>query len=226
MLETLADFFGNIAVYIVVLLGLVALYFLWVAFREWRTGNRAAFGIERDIATGEMIGAIIRAGGVVVVALIVLALGQLSDRAAESPNGTPEPLTGNSTAVPTTSVFRTLTPAPGDTPVPPALMTDTPAPEVEDVPPLPGEETPTSEIAPTPQTARVTAFGGVWLRDAPNGGTIGVLPQESVVEFRDGREAAGDFTWQRVLVLQTPPGGQALEGQEGWVAAQFLEVTP
>ena len=85
MLETITDLLGGIAVYITALLGLVALYFLWVAFREWQAGRRAAFGIERDMARSEMVGALARASVVVVVGLFVYALGQLGqDAASES----------------------------------------------------------------------------------------------------------------------------------------------
>ena len=106
------------------------------------------------------------------------------------------------------------------------MATATTQPAVTDIPPLPLEATQPPVIEPTPELARVTAFGGVWLRDAPNGGTIEILPQETIVEFLEGREFSGAYDWQRVRVLNTPPGSEALESLEGWVAAQFLEVSP
>jgi hypothetical protein len=224
MLETIGRFLGNVASYIVALLALVALYYLWVAFREWRAGARAAFGIERDIATSEMVGAVVRAGGVVILGLVVLGLGQLGERAGESSAGTPQQ-TRLPTPLPTTSVFETLTPQSGE-PLVTQAATDTLLPELTDVPSLPGVSSETPAIQPTPQTASVTAFGGVWLRDAPNGGTIEVLPQESIVQFLDGREFAGSFEWQKVRVLNVPAGSEALVGQEGWVASEFLELSP
>jgi hypothetical protein len=88
------------------------------------------------------------------------------------------------------------------------------------------ETTQPPAVEPTPQTARVTAPGGLWLRDAPNGGTIDILPQESIVQYLEGREFSGSFEWQEVQVLNTPPGGEALVGREGWVALEFLETSP
>ena len=222
MLETIGNLLGDVAVYIAALLGLVALYFFWIAFREWRAGQRAVFGIERDIASSEMVGALARAGGVVVIAVLVFALGQLGQGIGSSEEGagqaTPPPLV-------TISVLGTSTPELGS-PAPISAPTDTPQLDVTDVPALPSEPTQPPAAEPTPQTARVTAPGGLWLRDAPNGGTIDVLPQESIVEFLEGREFAGSFEWQNVRVLNTPPGGEALVGREGWVALEFLETSP
>jgi hypothetical protein len=224
MLETIAGFVGNIAIYIAALLGLIVVYFLWVAFREWRVSQRAAFGVERDIASSEMIGALLRAGGVVVVAVILFALGQLAQGTEVA-----DETTAQATQPPlvTLSVLGTPTAASG-TSVPPAVATDTSQPAVTEIPPLPSEPTQTAPVEPARQTATVIIFGGVWLRDAPNGGTIGVLPQGSVVEFLEGREFAGSFEWQKVTVLSTPPGSEALVDREGWVALtpEFLEVSP
>ncbi len=223
MLETIGNFLGGIAVYIAALLGLVALYFLWVAVREWRASRQAAFGIERDMAASEMFGAVARAGVVVVVGIVVLAAGRLGEQIDESSSDTTPGRTR--TPVPTVSVLQTLTPAPGET-VPPLLPTDTLEPDLTGIPGLPLESTQAPAIAPTPQTATVSVFGGVWLRDAPNGGTIDILPQGAIVEFLNGSEFAGTYNWQKVKVLNTPPGSQTLVGLEGWVADQFLEGAP
>jgi hypothetical protein len=221
MLETIGNLLGDIAVYIAALLGLVALYFLWVAFREWRSGRRAMFGVERDIAASEMMGAFVRAVIVAFVALVLLGLGQLGqDEAADDTGGqTTQPTS------PTAAVQETPTLGPGEA-APTLLPTDTPQAMVTEIPPLPSEPTVPPAVEPTPETAQVSVFGGVWLRDAPNGGTIGVLPQGSVVQFLEGREFAGSYDWQQVRVLNTPAGGEALVNQEGWVAAQFLEGGP
>jgi hypothetical protein len=219
MLESIGNFLSSIAIYIAALSGLVAAYFLWVAFREWRSGSRAYFGVERDIAQSEMIGAILRAGAFVIFAALVLGLGWLGGQ-AESPTG--EAADGSqptATALPGT-------PATPDAsqPTPATLPTDTP--DVAESTATPAPE-PTDSPAPTepaPQTAIVRAFGGVWLRDAPNGGTIGVLPEESLVQVLEEREQAGNFEWQKIRVISAPPGGEALVGQEGWVALEFLET--
>jgi len=220
MLESIGDFLSSVAIYIAALLGLVAAYFLWVALREWRSGSRAYFGVERDIAQSEMIGAILRAGAFVIFAALVLGLGWLGGQ-AESPAG--EQADGSqptATALPGTSATPDVS-----QPTQATLPTDTPDATEPTATLTPAE--PTESPAPTepaPQTAIVRAFGGVWLRDAPNGGTIGVLPEESVVEVLEEREQAGNFEWQRIRVISAPPGGEALVGQEGWVALEFLET--
>jgi hypothetical protein len=224
MLETIAEFVGNIAIYIAALLGLIALYFFWVAFREWRLGHRAAFGIERDIASSEMFGALAKAVVIVVIGLLVVALGQMGQESEPTEQTQVQP---TQPAVSTISVFDTATP-PAGSPAPTLIPTDTPLPELTDIPPLPSEATEESPAEPATQTARVTVVGGLWLRDAPNGGTIEVLPEQTIVEFLEGREAAGNFEWQKVRVLNTPPGSEGLVDQEGWVAfsPDFLEVSP
>jgi hypothetical protein len=222
MLETIGNLLGDVAVYVAALLGLVALYFLWIAFREWRTGQRATFGIERDIARSEMMGAIARAAGVVLLGVLVYALGQLGH--PSEPSDEPS-VQATQPSIATISVLATPTQAPGLS-APTLMPTDTPQPELTNVPPLPSDATQPPDAEPASQVARVSAFGGVWLRDAPNGGTIEVLPQETIVEFMEGSEFAGSYEWQKVRVLNTPPGSEGIVGQEGWVAAQFLEVSP
>lgn len=226
MLETIANFLGDIAVYIAALLGLVALYFLWVAFREWRAAQRAFFGVERDIAYSEMMGALARAGIVVAIGIVVFGVGQVGQQIEPVEETTPD---ATKPPIATISVFETPEPALGS-PAPTLLPADTPQPAVTEVPPLPDEATqaPPAGAEPTPQTATVIVFGGVWLRDAPNGGTIDVLPQGTVVELLEGREFAGNFEWQKIQILSTPVGSEALTGRDGWVAftPEFLEVSP
>lgn len=224
MLETIANLLGDIAVYIAALLGLVTLYFLWIAFREWRTAQRALFGVERDIAYSEMMGALARAGTVLVIGIVVLGLGQLGQQVETSEEPTVQ---ATQAPVATLSVFETPTTWSGS-PAPTLLPTDTPQPAATELPPLPAESTQPPAAEPTPQTATVIVFGGVWLRDAPNGGTIEVMPQGTVVKLQEGREFAGSFEWQKVVVLSTPPGSEGLVDREGWVAftPEFLEVSP
>jgi hypothetical protein len=223
MFGAIGSFLGRVAIYVTAFLGLIALYFLWAAFREWRAGARAVFGVERDIARSEMIGSISRAGGFVLIGLLVFGLGWLGQQAESDGE------TAGATQLPaqTTPVMTTATPElaePGPT-LPP---TDTPQPAVTGIPPLPEPTTEQSPVEPTPQTATVIAYGGVWLRDAPNGGTIVVVPQDSVVELLDGREFAGNYEWQKVRILSVPLGSDARENQEGWIAAHpdFLRVGP
>ena len=218
MLESIGGFLGSISLYITLLLGLIALYFCWVAFREWRTRARAMFGVERDIAASEMTGAISRAGVLIFVGLLIFGLGQ-AGRSIESDDETAQ---STRSPLQTAQVVKTVTPNPGE-PTPPSLPTDTPQPMLTGVPPLPEVPTETSSIEPTPRTATVTVYGGVWLRDAPNGGPIVVIPQFAVLEMLEGQESAGGYEWQEVRILNVPPGDAQVD-QEGWVALQFLEV--
>lgn len=227
MLETIGRLVGNVAVYVTAVLGIIALYFLWQAFREWRAGTRAVFGVERDIATSEMLGALARAGVIAVIALAVLGVGALG-RQAGSESGEQAQATrapqGTTPVVP----VATFTPG-GVQPAPTLLPTETLPPEITDIPALPVSPTDTPPVEPTPQTAVIVAFGGVWLRDAPAGGTIVVVPQQSVVQLLDEeRQAAGDFEWQKVRILSVPIGSQAQVGQEGWIAfdPEFVQVSP
>ncbi len=226
MVTTIGRFLNQIAVYIALACGLAAAYFLYVLLREWRAKARAAFGVERDIAQGEMLGALTRAAIFVAIGALVFGLGWLGGQVEEdeteaarptqaqatSPSTPPPtPQTGEPTPATTpTSSLPTLPPELGETSEPPTLM-------------------PTGQAAsatPSQQRARVAVFGGVWLRDAPNGGTIVVLPQETVVEFLEGREFAGTEDWQHVRVVSVPVVSDAQAGQEGWVAAQYLEMLP
>jgi hypothetical protein len=220
MFEAIGGLLGRISIYVAVALGLVAVYFLWVAFREWRARVRAVFGVERDVATSEMMGAVSRAGILILIGIVVFGLGWLGQQSESE-----EASQTSRTPAPTTSVIATVTPGSGE-PGPAVLPTDTLQPVGTDVPPLPEEPTETPALEPTPQTATVSVFGGVWLRDAPNGGTIDVLPQDSVVELLEGRQVSGNFEWQEVRVLDAPLGSEALVGREGWVASEFLQVGP
>ena len=122
---------------------------------------------------------------VVVVGIVVLAAGRLGEQIEKpSSDTTPGP---TRTPGPTVQVLQTATPPSGET-APTLLPADTLEPDLTGIPPLPLESTQAPDIAPTPQTARVSVFGGVWLRDAPNGGTIDVLPEGSIVEFLNGSE--------------------------------------
>ncbi len=222
MLGTIGGFIGRVAVYITAGLGLVALYFLWVAFREWRASGRTMFGVERDIAESEMIGAVVRAVVVVFAGVLIFGVGLLGQQ-AES-----EDQTAQAPRAPTPTFPSMATVAPGTlaSPAPTLLSTEPPQPAVTDVPPLQPAATEALPVEPTPQVAIVVAFGGVWLRDAAAGGTIVVLPQDSVVELLEGLESAGDNEWQRVRVVAVPIGSDAQVDQEGWVAVQYLQTSP
>lgn len=226
MLETIGGFLSQISNFIAIACGLAAAYFLYVTLREWRVKLRAAFGVERDIAQSEMVGSVIRAAIFVSLGVAIFGLGWLGGQAkSEEPDSTTPPqaqTTAQATQPPTLQPGETaqIATATIELPTLPPELGETAAP-------LPIEATP--QLSPTPagqQRARVSVYGGVWLRDAPNGGTIVVLLQETNVDLLEGHEFAGNEDWQKVRVTNVPPGSEAQVGQEGWVAHQYLEISP
>ena len=109
MFEAIGGLLGRISIYVAVVLGLVAVYFLWVAFREWRASARAVFGVERDVATSEMMGAVSRAGILILIGIVVFGLGWLGGQSESA-----EVSQATRTPVPTTPVIATVTPGSGE----------------------------------------------------------------------------------------------------------------
>jgi hypothetical protein len=86
------------------------------------------------------------------------------------------------------------------------VLAETPTPEA----------TATATITPTPEpSAVVTAPAGVYLRDVPGGtAELELIAEGTVLVLLPGRETVDDLEWQEV---RTP------SGNEGWVAAEFLD---
>lgn len=78
-------------------------------------------------------------------------------------------------------------------------------------------ETPLVAIPTVPLTSQAiitnTDGGGLWLRDAPFGNGLILLPEGSTVFVRGGLMEVDGILWQAVIEP---------EGREGWVAADFL----
>ena len=58
-----------------------------------------------------------------------------------------------------------------------------------------------------------TGGGGLWLRDAPSGNNLLLLPEGGVVFVRGGLLEVDGLLWQQV---------EDTEGRQGWVAADYL----
>jgi hypothetical protein len=92
--------------------------------------------------------------------------------------------------------------------------------------PFPPTETPSPTVdatIPTPTATPIicravvenTSFG-LYLRDAPSGEEVDLLPEGSVVTLlEDEAVEANGFTWRKV---------RAVGGDEGWVAQDFLTI--
>lgn len=78
------------------------------------------------------------------------------------------------------------------------------------------ESTATATVTATPEpSAIVTAPAGVYLRDIPGGtAELELIAEGTVLVLLPGRETVDDLEWQEV---RTP------SGNEGWVAAEFLD---
>lgn len=121
-----------------------------------------------------------------------------------TPGPTPTP-TAMPTLVPTATP--TLTPTPTILPTETAVPTETPTPTI-----IP-TDTPTPTA--TPETAVVTYPFGLRLRAEPStsGAILDVLSEGQLVIILAGQVSADGFIWQQILV----------DGNEGWVSADFLE---
>ncbi len=130
------------------------------------------------------------------------------------------------TQTPTPTPTQTFTPGPTPTPTftPTQRPTDTPTPRPTETltltPTFTPTSTPTETTIPTatPRTAVITTPYGLNLRAEPGreADILAFLPAETVVILLDGLETADSLAWQQIEV----------DGQIGWVSAEFLESGP
>lgn len=134
--------------------------------------------------------------------LALIALGPRLVAAFPSPTPTPTPTAIPPTAVPTEPPTETPTIEPLPTPTSPVPTA---------TPPLEPTATPT----PEPPTAVVSSGVGVYLRAAPSTASeqLQYLEQGTAVVLLEGQQTAEELVWQQV---------QAPDGQQGWVALDFI----
>jgi hypothetical protein len=172
-----------------------------------------AYGVARQETRHSMQADLLRAAGVLLLAMILVViylLGQpLSETAAVVEETPPaalptldvveqEPVpTAVNTATPTPTIMAT----PGTTPTVPVTPTAT--------------ATPTETPTPQPRLAVVDSPNGLWLRSQPgvDGEQVENLAHLAVLTVLDGLTEVDDLEWQEVL---------APSGNRGWVAASFL----
>ena len=195
---------------------LAALYFVLRAFSSRSRVDKAAYRYGQLETRQSMqidFGRAIVALFVGLIFLAVYAVSQIGGGAA------PEPA-----FVPTTSPTETAQPA-VETAVPTPLATITPAifptSEVTLVPtqtPTPAP-TATSTPEPSPSTATVSSAVGVYLREEPTTSApdLAWLQEGTQLIVLPGEAESDGFSWIFVRIG---------DGQEGWVATEFITINP
>lgn len=181
-----------------------------------RSTNPLPHRVVEELQTA--IGATLKDEGIlesVALTLTVIEVTELDPEVPPTLTPTPTPtltFTPGPTPTPTATATFTPTPLPTETSSPTVLPTETPTVTPTETPTLPPTATPTA----TPQTAVITYPFGTNLRTDPslNAQILAVLPVDTVVILLDGAAAVDGFVWQEVLV----------NGQHGWLSAQFLQI--
>ncbi len=187
---------------------LVAVFFIFRAVQARSQSRREAYGVGQQEARRSMQIDLARGVAFVFVGLILLGVYGLNFRPAES---LVEPTKLPPTQRPTTGV---VTAVPSPTTDLPTTEPTRPAPTITASSiPEPTEEPAT----PAPRTVTVISEVGVWLRGAPS--TEGVqlewVLNGTVLTLLPGRETADNFEWQQV---------RSPDGNDGWVATDFIEI--
>ncbi|MBN1891029.1 MAG: SH3 domain-containing protein [Thermoflexales bacterium] len=203
-----------------VLLTIAAIYQLYRMMRARKDSRSALFGAERQSAADRAIRALLTAFGMFGSALVLLGIALLGAPAAEGPikpQGTSAPVSTTSTKPLATQ----STPVTGSQP---GQATNTPlgsdAPAVLPSP-TPAPPTPTPETGQERKTAVVSGVGDnlLKLRREPTtlADIIAQYPDGTVLEVVDEQQTSQGIVWQHVRDTQ---------GNEGWVANQYLVYNP
>lgn len=200
---------------------LAAIFFALRALSSRLQMSKEAYGVGQLETRRSMQKDVIWATMSLAVGLIFLGAYAVMPKGGEI---SPEPVL--TPEVTLESIETVLAPA-AETAVPEATNSPTPVPfpeaQITVLPTIPPAPTltpiPTSTPEPTPQTAVVASGVGVYLRQDPaitapelewllDGTQLVVLP---------GEANADGYVW---VLVRTP------EGNEGWVATDFIELTP
>ncbi|MCP4424045.1 MAG: SH3 domain-containing protein [Chloroflexi bacterium] len=205
---------------ILILIGLSALaavFFVVKGIMSRSQASREAYGVGQQDARRSMQIDIVRGAAFVFVGLILWGVYGLSARPAET---TLEPTTPPPTTVPTARAATSTQTPPSllPTETPPVLEpTQKPTQPPPTATPSPEPEPTQEPTEPASRTAVVISEVGVWLRGAPSsqGEQLEWVLNDTTLTVLPGRETADDYEWQQVR----SPGGN-----EGWVAADFIEI--
>ena len=200
---------------------LAAIFFALRAVASRVQASKEPYGVGQLETRQSMQKDLIRAGAALFVGLIFLGVYALLSRNAEAalePVATPE----------TSPEFVATEPASADeTAVPQATNSPTPAPFPESqvtvlptIPPAPSPTPiPTSTPEPELKTAVVASGVGVYLRQEPSttAPDLEWLLDGVQLVLLPGEAEADGYTW---VLVRTP------DGNEGWVATDFIEIAP
>jgi hypothetical protein len=198
-----------------VILTLAAIYQLYRTMRARKDSRSALFGAERQSAADRAIRALLTAIGMFGSALVLLGIALLGTPAAEGPTGPQNTAAPARTASTPKPAATQSTPTTGSqpsqaTPTPAVLPSTTPAPP-----------TPTPETDQERKTAVVSGVGDnlLKLRREPTtlADIIAQYPDGTVLEVLDEQQTNQGIVWQRARDAQ---------GNEGWVANQYLVYNP
>lgn len=201
---------------------LAAIFFGLRALSARLQVGKEAYGVGQLETRRSMQKDLIWAGLALAAGLIFLvvyaALPKEAFEAAPEPTPAPavtaapsetETTPANETAVPGTNSSPTPVPFPESQVT--VLPSNTPPPSATPVP--------TATPEPAPQTAVVASGVGVYLRAEPSVSAQDLewLQDGAQLEILPGEAAADGYTW---VLVRTPAGN------EGWVATDFIQITP
>lgn len=206
---------------VIPLLGIVsivaAIYFALRAFSSRSRVDKAAYGYGQLETRQSMQVDFGRAVIALFVGLIFLAVYAVN---LAGGGAAPEPA-----FVPTISPTDTAEPEVVETAVPTPTATITPAPfptsqvTVVATPTSPPIATPTQTPEPAPRTATVSSGVGVYLRAEPSTSATDLtwLQDGTLLTLLPGEAQADGYNWVFVRIA---------DGQEGWVATEFITINP
>ncbi|MEN8097506.1 MAG: hypothetical protein ABFQ89_00390 [Chloroflexota bacterium] len=175
------------------------------AFRSRRMTRGAWYSVERNKLDQASKSLMLQAGVLFSIGALILLWLVLKSPYEPAIKVTAEPISSvTATSIPLTeSTDNSIIQSPLPTP----NSTSTPDPDLATIVPIEAPEIQASAIITN------TDGGGLWLRDAPGGGLVQLLPEGSMIIVSGGLIEVDGMMWQAA----TSP-----DGHEGWVAADFL----
>lgn len=206
---------GIILLVLIIVCGAAALFLFLRGLLIRSSQSNKPYGVARQEARHEMQVSFLRGGFLLILALILLGIyGLTPDQQSEAQ------VTVTAAATETTvqsSPAQTATPAASPQATRPVAIESTAAVLTATVSPtatVAPTATASIEVTETSNSAVVNSPNGLWLREVPGGAQeLELIAHETLLELLPGRETVDDLEWQQV---RTPAGN------EGWVAAEFL----